>query len=67
MLVLSRHLNQSIVVETPSGEIIKFRPYTVSPQTGQLKIAIEAPDNFRIDREEIYLERKREGKNVKRK
>jgi carbon storage regulator len=60
MLILSRRTNESIIVD--SGKI----KFTIMSVVGRhVKIAIEAPDEITIDREEIYL-RKLENPNFKK-
>jgi carbon storage regulator len=51
MLVLSRRLNQSIVI---AGEV-RVTVLAISP--GRVELGVEAPRQVRVDREEIHLRR----------
>ena len=60
MLILSRRTHESIIVD--NGKI----KFTIMSVIGRhVKVAIEAPDEITIDREEIYL-RKLENPNFKK-
>lgn len=48
MLVLTRNLNESIVI---NGDIIVK---VIGIQGGQIRLGIEAPKNISVHREEIY-------------
>jgi len=50
MLVLSRKVNQSIII----GDNIEVMVVDIKPD--QIKLGIVAPDNVKIYRKEIYLE-----------
>lgn len=50
MLVLSRKINQSIMI----GDNIEVMVVDIKPD--QIKLGIVAPDNIKIYRKEIYLE-----------
>lgn len=58
MLVLTRGVDEAIVISHPGGPIrvivSKFLP------SGKVRIAVEAPDTVRVDRQEIH--ELREGK-----
>jgi carbon storage regulator len=54
MLVLTRRQGESIII----GEGIKLTVVSVGP--GRVKIGITAPDNIRIDREEIHSRKQQE-------
>ena len=58
MLVLTRQLNEEIVI---GGNIILS---IVSIQRDRVRIGIQAPDNLRIDRKEVYLRRLEEQEQV---
>jgi carbon storage regulator CsrA len=53
-LVLSRRVEESILITAPNGDEIII---TVVRCTGQAKLAIEAPRSYRVDREEIAAQR----------
>ena len=57
-LILTRRLGETIVVQTPSGEVVEF---TVVGLNGlQVRLAIDAPKHTSIDRREIYQRKQRE-------
>jgi carbon storage regulator len=57
-LILTRRPGETIVVKTPSGEIVEF---TVVGTSGpQVRLAIDAPKHTSIDRREIYERKQRE-------
>lgn len=51
MLVLTRHVDQSIII-TKGGDIIKFKILDIIGS--QIRIGIDAPRDISVDREEIY-------------
>ena len=55
MLVLSRRLNQSIVI---AGEV-RVTVLAISPS--RVELGVEAPKQITVDREEIHLRRQVEG------
>lgn len=55
MLVLSRRLNQSIVI---AGEV-RVTVLAISPS--RIELGVEAPRQITVDREEIHLRRQFEG------
>lgn len=58
-LILSRRPGETIVIETPSGEIVEV---TVLGTNGpQIRMAVSAPEATSIDREEIYKRKKAEA------
>jgi carbon storage regulator CsrA len=52
MLVLSRKLGESIVVQTPSGEVV-FK--ILEQRKKEIRVGIEAPQSIHILREELCL------------
>ena len=58
MLILTRRINEKIVIQTKSGETIEVFPLGVSGS--QVKIGVNAPRDTAIDREELYLRKKAE-------
>ena len=55
MLVLSRRLNQSIVI----GGAVRVTVLAITPS--RVEIGVEAPREFMVDREDIHLRRQVEG------
>jgi len=55
MLVLSRRLNQSIVI----GGAVRVTVLAIMPS--RVEIGVEAPREIMVDREEIHLRRQVEG------
>jgi len=55
MLVLSRRLNQSIVI----GGAVRVTVLAITPS--RVEIGVEAPREIMVDREEIHLRRQVEG------
>ena len=55
MLVLSRRLNQSIVI----GGAVRVTLLAITPS--RVEIGVEAPREIMVDREEIHLRRQVEG------
>ena len=56
MLILTRRINEKIVIQTKSGETIEVLPLGVSGS--QIKIGVNAPRDTAIDREEIAQRKK---------
>jgi len=56
MLVLARHLNESIII----GDDIEI--VVVSVQHDQVKLGIKAPRNISVHRKEVYDEIQRENR-----
>lgn len=56
MLILTRRINEKIVIQTKSGEVIEVLPLGVSGS--QVKIGVNAPRGTAIDREEIAQRKK---------
>ena len=54
MLILTRRPGESIIIETPAGELIQVT--ILSVKGNQVRIGTEAPDDISIVREEL-LER----------
>jgi len=52
MLVLSRKLDESIIVVSPNGEIMEIKITKI--EENRTKIGIEAPINFKIFRKEVF-------------
>ncbi len=58
MLILTRRTGETIVIETPSGELVEV---TVLGNNGpQIRMGVTAPKATSIDREEIYKRKKAE-------
>jgi carbon storage regulator len=55
MLVLSRRLNQAIVI----GGAVRVTVLAITPS--RVEIGVEAPREIMVDREEIHLRRQVEG------
>ena len=55
MLVLSRRLNQSIVI----GGAVRVTVLAITPS--RVEIGVEAPREIMVDREEIHVRRQVEG------
>lgn len=59
MLILTRRPNETIVIETPSGERVDV---TILGTNGpQVRMGVAAPKATTIDREEIYNRKKAEA------
>ena len=56
MLILTRRINEKIVIQTKSGEVIEVLPLGVT--RSQVKIGVEASRDTAIDREEIAQRKK---------
>ena len=56
MLILTRRINEKIVIQTKSGEVIEVFPLGVNGS--QVKIGVNAPRDTAIDREEIVQRKK---------
>ena len=54
MLVLERKLNQTIVIQSPTGEDIEIHIRELT--RSKAKIGIHAPDDYLIFREEVLLD-----------
>ena len=52
MLVLSRKLDESIIVVSPLGEIMEIKITKI--EENRAKVGIEAPINFKIFRKEVF-------------
>ena len=61
MLILTRRVNEKIVIETKHGEKIEVFPLGFSGS--QVKIGVNASRDTAIDREEI-AQRKKESRNA---
>lgn len=51
MLVLARYVNERIMI----GDDIIITITDVNPLSGKVKVGIEAPNDIRVDREEVRL------------
>lgn len=51
MLVLERKSNQSIIIETPSGDTITI--HMLDTSRGKAKVGIDAPEEYLILRDEL--------------
>lgn len=52
MLVLSRHVDEKVIVELEDGRLIELMP--VDLRGDKVRIGITAPRTIRIHREEVY-------------
>lgn len=60
MLVLGRKESQSVIV----GGNVKVTVASVCKRTGQVKLAIDAPKNVSVDREEIHYRKMQDLANA---
>ena len=51
MLILSRHIDESLTIETPSGDLIEI--HLIDAIRGKAKIGIDAPQDYLILRDEL--------------
>ena len=59
MLVLTRKVNQSIMIQSPSGGEIEV--VVTEIRGDSLRLGIKAPQNVTVDRMEIWLEKQKSG------
>lgn len=59
MLVLTRKINEEIVIQTPSGEEITI--LLASHSHGKTRIGITAPSSYIVHRKEIWDDIKKNG------
>lgn len=52
MLVLSRKLNESIIIVLPNNETMEVKITKI--EEGRIKLGIEAPTDFKIFRKEVF-------------
>lgn len=64
MLILARRAGQKIMINEDIEILIHYVDLTKEPP--QVKVGIQAPKHYVIDREEIYLRKKKEKKNGNR-
>ncbi|EDM46255.1 carbon storage regulator [Marinobacter algicola] len=57
-LILTRRPGETIIIETPSGEVVEVT--VVGTNGPQVRMGISAPKHTTIDREEIYRRKQRE-------
>lgn len=58
MLILTRRFEESIILWTDDGMVVSV---TVLPgHGGQIRLAVDAPKNVHIDRNEIYTKKRME-------
>lgn len=62
MLVLSRFIQERVVITTPSGERINVQ--VVSVNGDKVRLGFDADVAIRIDREEVHERIQREGRNT---
>lgn len=55
MLVLTRRAGEALVMETPSGELIKV--VMLEQHGNQMRMGVIADNKIKVDREEIYLKK----------
>lgn len=63
MLILTRHVNEKIIFHGKDGIIAEVGILGI--KEGQVRISIEASPDVVIDREEIYLKKLQEIKELK--
>jgi carbon storage regulator CsrA len=51
MVIFTRRASQALIIELPTGEIIKVAVLSVSPN--EVRIATDAPDDINIVKEEM--------------
>jgi len=51
MLIVTRRPSEAIIIELPTGEIIKVAVLSVKPD--QVRIGTDAPDDIKIVKEEL--------------
>ena len=54
MLILSRKVQQKIIITLPTGEEIVIGIGGIDPLAGTVKVGIDAPRSITVDREEIH-------------
>ena len=59
MLVIGRRTGEPVVITASNGERITVTPTERS--SGHIKLAIDAPQNVTVDREEVDLRKQREA------
>ena len=52
MLVLSRAVNEKIIITLPNGDLLKIT--IVELRRGKVRLGIEAPREIPVHREEVY-------------
>lgn len=55
MLVLSRKLNERVIIQVPDGSACTIEIVVSGFQPGQVKLSFLAPRNVQIDREEVAM------------
>lgn len=58
MLILSRYVQESIILHTDEG--LKITILVTDYDRGQIKLGIDAPKGVHIDRKEIWLRKQAE-------
>ena len=63
MLVLTRRIGETIVIQTKDGTKVSF--VIASTNRGQVKVAFEAPNSTKIYRQEIFDKIQSNKRNIK--
>ena len=66
MLVLTRKLNQSIVIGSPSSEELPLEVTVLEVRGDQVRLGIKAPHNVAVHRKEVYLQIQKENEAASR-
>ena len=66
MLILGRSLNQSVIIQAPDGTRIRVMLTEVRDYYGakSVRLGFDAPDSYRILREEVETRAQKGGQNV---
>ena len=67
MLVLTRKVNQSILIGDPNGSAEPIEIVVVEGRGDQVRLGIAAPRGVVVDRKEIWLEKQSEEKQQEEK
>jgi carbon storage regulator CsrA len=59
MLVLTRNVEESIVLTLPGGALVRIKIGRVSSSCGSVRLLIDAPHDVTVDREEVHLAKQR--------
>ncbi len=61
MLVLTRRLNQSILIGDPQGDGPPVEVTVIEVRGGQVRLGIQAPGGVTVHRKEVYLQVQQEN------
>lgn len=64
MLVLTRRIDQTILIEDPSSDPPTFEITVVEVRSDQVRLGIKAPRDMPVHRAEIYAQIQAENKNA---